>query len=232
MPSETLPLLPSQMTDETIGDPPASSGRPSGPRHGHTGRHDQKWWPPPRSPAGSGPADQACSFAASGQNLPPPQTASQEQDRKMTGSFTRPTGRTSSQRSRQPSRLPQPLLQLGDRDEARRLAAEELELARTWGAPRALGAALRAAGLAEGGARGLELLEEAVEVLTNSPAKLEHAKARTELGAALRRANRRSEARAAAPCGRAGNDLRRPATGGTRQQRASRHRGAAAARRP
>src|SRR5262249_3172268 len=78
------------------------------------------------------------------------------------------------------------LLQLGDRDEARRLAAEELELARTWGAPRALGAALRAAGLAEGGARGLELLEEAVEVLTNSPAKLEHAKARTELGAALR----------------------------------------------
>jgi DNA-binding CsgD family transcriptional regulator len=87
------------------------------------------------------------------------------------------------------------LLQLGDQDEARRLAAEELELARIWGAPRALGAALRAAGLAEGGARGLGLLEEAVEVLTNSSAKLEHAKARTELGAALRRANRRSEAR-------------------------------------
>jgi DNA-binding CsgD family transcriptional regulator len=32
-------------------------------------------------------------------------------------------------------------------------------------------------------------------VLTDSPAKLEHAKARTELGATLRRANRRSEAR-------------------------------------
>jgi DNA-binding NarL/FixJ family response regulator len=73
--------------------------------------------------------------------------------------------------------------------------AEELELARTWGAPRALGAALRAAGLVEGGEQGLALLEEAVEVLTSSPAKLEHAKARTELGAALRRANRRSEAR-------------------------------------
>jgi DNA-binding CsgD family transcriptional regulator/tetratricopeptide (TPR) repeat protein len=87
------------------------------------------------------------------------------------------------------------LLQLGEQDEARRLAAEELELARTWGAPRALGAALRAAGLAEGGARGLALLEEAVEALTNSPAKLEHAKARTDLGAALRRANRRSVAR-------------------------------------
>jgi DNA-binding CsgD family transcriptional regulator/tetratricopeptide (TPR) repeat protein len=87
------------------------------------------------------------------------------------------------------------LLQLGRQDEARRLVAEELDLARTWGAPRALGAALRAAGLAEGGARGLTLLEEAVQVLSESPAKLEHAKARTELGAALRRANRRSEAR-------------------------------------
>jgi DNA-binding CsgD family transcriptional regulator/tetratricopeptide (TPR) repeat protein len=87
------------------------------------------------------------------------------------------------------------LLQLGQQDEARRLVGEELELARTWAAPRALGAALRAAGLVEGGERGLTLLEEAVQVLSDSPAKLEHAKARTELGAALRRANRRSEAR-------------------------------------
>ncbi len=87
------------------------------------------------------------------------------------------------------------LLQLGEQDEAGRLTSEELELARTWGTPRALGAALRAAGLVEGGQQGLALLREAVEVLTDSPAKLEHAKARTELGAALRRANRRSEAR-------------------------------------
>jgi DNA-binding CsgD family transcriptional regulator len=87
------------------------------------------------------------------------------------------------------------LLQLGEQDEAGRLASEELELARTWGTPRALGAALRAAGLVEGGQQGLALLREAVTVLTDSPAKLEHAKARTELGAALRRANRRSEAR-------------------------------------
>ncbi len=84
---------------------------------------------------------------------------------------------------------------MGEQDEARRLAAEELELARTWGAPRALGAALRAAGLVAGGKNGLTLLEEAVEVLADSPARLEHAKARTELGAALRRANRRAEAR-------------------------------------
>ncbi len=87
------------------------------------------------------------------------------------------------------------LHQLGEQDEARRLAGEELELARTWGAPRALGAALRTAGLIEGGQDGLALLEEAAQVLRESPAKLEHAKARTELGAALRRANHRSEAR-------------------------------------
>src|SRR5262245_5738997 len=87
------------------------------------------------------------------------------------------------------------LLELGEQDEARRLAGEELDLAQTWGAPRALGAALRAAGLAEGGSEGLAKLEQAVAVLEDSPAKLEHAKARTELGAALRRANRRSQAR-------------------------------------
>jgi DNA-binding CsgD family transcriptional regulator len=87
------------------------------------------------------------------------------------------------------------LLQLGDRDEARRLASEELALARTSGARRALGAALRVAGVVAGGAEGLGLLEESVEVLAGSPAKLEQAKARTELGAALRRANRRSLAR-------------------------------------
>jgi len=87
------------------------------------------------------------------------------------------------------------LLQLGQPDEAGRLAAEEVELARTWGTPRALGASLRAAGLVGGGKRGLALLEEAVEVLGGSPAKLEHAKARMELGAALRRGNRRADAR-------------------------------------
>jgi DNA-binding CsgD family transcriptional regulator len=86
-------------------------------------------------------------------------------------------------------------LRLGERNEARRLASEELELARIWGAPRALGAALRATGTIEGGKRGLALLEEAVEVLSASPVRLEHAKARAELGAALRRANRRSQAR-------------------------------------
>jgi DNA-binding CsgD family transcriptional regulator/tetratricopeptide (TPR) repeat protein len=87
------------------------------------------------------------------------------------------------------------LLQLGRPEEAAPLAREELELARTWGAPRALGAALRAAGLVEGGREGIALLQEAVELLAGSPAKLEQAKARTELGAALRRANQRAKAR-------------------------------------
>lgn len=87
------------------------------------------------------------------------------------------------------------LLQLGEQHEARRLAREELELARAWGADRALSAALRAAGLIEGGEHGLAFLEEAVQAVADSPAKLEHAKARTELGSALRRANRRSQAR-------------------------------------
>jgi DNA-binding CsgD family transcriptional regulator len=87
------------------------------------------------------------------------------------------------------------LLQLERADEAKQLATEELAFARSWGAPRALAAALRTAGLVEGGEPGLALFEEAVQVVENSPAKLEHAKARTELGAALRRANRRSDAR-------------------------------------
>jgi DNA-binding CsgD family transcriptional regulator len=67
--------------------------------------------------------------------------------------------------------------------------------ARSWGTPRAIGMALRTAGLAEGGERGLELLEEAAAVLEPSPARLEHARALVDLGAALRRANRRAAAR-------------------------------------
>ena len=61
------------------------------------------------------------------------------------------------------------LLALGDGHEASRLCAEEVELARQWGAARGLGIALRAAGVAEGGGRGLELLTEAVSVLRPSP---------------------------------------------------------------
>ncbi|HZE06391.1 MAG TPA: AAA family ATPase, partial [Solirubrobacteraceae bacterium] len=52
----------------------------------------------------------------------------------------------------------------------RRLAAGELCLSRRFGAPPAIGIALRACGLAEGGERGIALLRESVTVLERSPA--------------------------------------------------------------
>ncbi len=84
---------------------------------------------------------------------------------------------------------------LGAEGDARELARQELELARAWGAPRALGRALRVVGLIETGQEGLAHLRRAVEVLENSPARLEHLYALTQLGSALRRGNRRAEAR-------------------------------------
>jgi DNA-binding CsgD family transcriptional regulator len=86
-------------------------------------------------------------------------------------------------------------LALGAPADARALAAEEVTLARAYHGPRTLGIALRAAGLAEGGRRGLELLREAAGVLESSAARLEHARAMTDLGAALRRAGHRAESR-------------------------------------
>ena len=87
-------------------------------------------------------------------------------------------------------------LRLLDRnEEAWALAEEELVLARRWGDPYAIGASLRVLGLVEGGEAGIGLLREAVEVLAGSQARLEHARALVDLGAALRRANQRTEAR-------------------------------------
>jgi len=80
-------------------------------------------------------------------------------------------------------------------DEARAIADEDLELSRAWGAPRALGRALRIKGLITGGVAGLDLLRQAVEILAASPAELEYAKALADWGAALRRARHRSDAR-------------------------------------
>ena len=82
---------------------------------------------------------------------------------------------------------------LGDRQEARRLCAEEIDLARRWGASRAIGVALRAAGVVERG--NIEQLSEAVTVLRASPAPLELARALIDLGAAHRRAGARTRAR-------------------------------------
>jgi DNA-binding CsgD family transcriptional regulator len=87
------------------------------------------------------------------------------------------------------------LAALGERAKARRLIAEELELARAWGARRALGMALHGAALVQPRERGNVLLAQAVELLRQSEARLEHARALIELGAAWRRAGRVSDAR-------------------------------------
>jgi DNA-binding CsgD family transcriptional regulator len=87
------------------------------------------------------------------------------------------------------------LRRLDRHDEARGLAADELALARRWGDPQTIGAALRVLGLVEGGTAGIGLLREAVEVLAGSQARLTYARALVDLGAALRRANQRTEAR-------------------------------------
>jgi DNA-binding CsgD family transcriptional regulator len=87
------------------------------------------------------------------------------------------------------------LLQLGRHQDAGRLADAELADVREFGAPRALGIALRAAGLARRGEEGLALLRESVTVLEGSPALLERAHSLAELGAALRRSGERAAAR-------------------------------------
>jgi DNA-binding CsgD family transcriptional regulator len=84
---------------------------------------------------------------------------------------------------------------LGRGEKARRLAQEELGLVRRWGRGRAAGIALRVLGVATEGDEGGDLLREAVETLAQTAARYEHARALTDLGARLRRAGRRSEAR-------------------------------------
>jgi DNA-binding CsgD family transcriptional regulator len=89
-----------------------------------------------------------------------------------------------------------PLLASFDRqDEARALAREDVERCRAFGAPGPLGTALRSLGLVEPGETGIELLEQSVAQLEQSPRRLEHALALLELGAAVRRAGRRADAR-------------------------------------
>lgn len=74
-------------------------------------------------------------------------------------------------------------MQLGEVEQARELAARELQLAREFAAAPRLGAALRASGIVERGIRGVALLEEAVSVLEASGARLDHARTLVDLGA-------------------------------------------------
>ena len=87
------------------------------------------------------------------------------------------------------------LAELGRHDEARALCADELRRARSFGAARAIGVALRAQALVGPPAQRAERLAEALAVLAPSPARLEHARVLVDLGATFRAAGQRTAAR-------------------------------------
>ncbi|MBE3014814.1 AAA family ATPase [Microbispora sp. NEAU-D428] len=84
---------------------------------------------------------------------------------------------------------------LGDTAAAQAYAHEELELAERWGAPYAIGHALRVAGLVSPMPDAVTLLERSVEVLRPSPARLELAYALVDLSACRRRQGQPAAAR-------------------------------------
>jgi ATP/maltotriose-dependent transcriptional regulator MalT len=84
------------------------------------------------------------------------------------------------------------LAKLERREEAIALAAEEVELATAFGAPRAIGIALCVAGVLEG---DVARLQQAVDTLAGAPAVLERARALAHLGIALRHRRRIVDAR-------------------------------------
>jgi DNA-binding CsgD family transcriptional regulator len=87
------------------------------------------------------------------------------------------------------------LAELGRHGEARTLAADELRRARSFGAQRAIGIALRAHALVGPPAERPKRLAEALAVLSPSPARLDHARVLVDLGATFRAAGQRSAAR-------------------------------------
>lgn len=80
-------------------------------------------------------------------------------------------------------------------ERAQELAAEELDLAQQIGITRVQIRALRVLGTTIGGETGIDLLKEAVAAGERSPPRLESTIALLELGAALRRRNKRAAAR-------------------------------------
>ncbi|WP_436492791.1 helix-turn-helix transcriptional regulator [Actinokineospora sp. HUAS TT18] len=87
-------------------------------------------------------------------------------------------------------------LRLGETASAQALAEEQHELALRWGASTEIGAALRVRARVGGPDERVTLLEQAHEVLAESPCALERARTQRDLGEALRVAGRRSDARA------------------------------------
>jgi DNA-binding CsgD family transcriptional regulator len=87
-------------------------------------------------------------------------------------------------------------LALGEPERARMLAEAELEEARRIGITRVAIRDLRIVGLSLGGDAGLRKLAQAVAAGDSEPTRLQQARALVDLGAALRRGNRRIDARA------------------------------------
>ena len=88
------------------------------------------------------------------------------------------------------------LADLGRHEEARALAADELQRAETFGAPRAIAVALRAQALVGSGSERIERLTRALELLEPIGSRLEHARVLVDLGATHRAAGHRGAARA------------------------------------
>ena len=84
---------------------------------------------------------------------------------------------------------------LGRDAEATALIEQELGFARSWGVPVGIAVSLRTLGLVTGGADGLAMLREAVDMLEPTTARLEHARTLVDYGGALRRSKQRIEAR-------------------------------------
>ena len=94
-----------------------------------------------------------------------------------------------------PSVLALTLEATGEHDAALATAEEDLQATRAWGFPRRIGMSARTLGMLRGGDDGLDLLRESIDILAPTQHRLEHARSLLEYGAALRRANRRADAR-------------------------------------
>lgn len=87
------------------------------------------------------------------------------------------------------------LAELAHHGDARTLAADEVRRAQSFGAPRAIGIALRAQALVGPQAEQANGLAAALAVLAPSAPRLEHARVFVDLGATLRAAGQRTAAR-------------------------------------
>jgi DNA-binding CsgD family transcriptional regulator len=87
------------------------------------------------------------------------------------------------------------LVAVGRTEAAARHASDELALARAWGTPRSIARAMRAVALS-GADDPIPVLREAEALVADGPWRLDRARVRCDLGAALRRAGARRDARA------------------------------------